>query len=210
MPSGEAMNSSLLPNNASPLEQNLAQTGSLTEQVPVPLRSLWQPDSCPAALLPYLAWAFSVDRWDENWPVDTKRQVIAASFYIHQHKGTIGALQRAVEPLGFLIRVTEWWQLRPEGIPGTFALEVGVREQGITEQMYVELERLIDDAKPCSRHLIGLAISLQSNGYVWFSATNYTGDTLTVYPFIPEHVYSVGRDYREAALHLIDTLRIAP
>lgn len=140
MPSGEAMNSSLLPNNASSLEQNLAQTGSLTEQMPVPLRSLWQPDSCPAALLPYLAWAFSVDRWDENWPADTKRQVIAASFYIHQHKGTIGALQRAVEPLGFLIRVTEWWQLRPEGIPGTFALEVGVREQGITEQMYVELD----------------------------------------------------------------------
>lgn len=205
------MNSrSLLPDNASPLEHNLAQTGSLIEQVPVPLRSLWQPDSCPASLLPYLAWAFSVDRWDESWPEETKRQVIAASFYIHQHKGTIGALKRAVEPLGFLIRVTEWWQRQPEGIPGTFALEVGVREQGITEQMYAELERLIDDAKPCSRHLIGLAVSLQSNGYLWFAATNYTGDTLTVYPFIPDHVYSAGRDCRGAALHLIDTLRIAP
>ena len=48
---------------------------------------------------------------------------------------------------------------------------------------------------PVHANLIGLAISLQSNGYVWFSATNYTGDTLTVYPFIPEHVYSVGRNF---------------
>ncbi|WP_395754891.1 phage tail protein I [Edwardsiella ictaluri] len=205
------MNSrSLLPDNASPLEHNLAQTGSMIERIPVPLRSLWQADCCPSPLLPYLAWAFSVDRWDEHWPEETKRQVIAASFYIHQHKGTIGALQRAVEPFGFLIRVTEWWQEQPEGIPGTFALEVGVREQGITEQMYAELERLIDDAKPCSRHLIGLAISLQINGYLWFAATSYTGDTLTIYPFIPDHGYSTGRDYRGAALHLIDTLRIAP
>ena len=136
--------------------------------------------------------------------------MIAASFYVHQHKGTIGALRRAVEPLGFLIRVTEWWQLEPEGVPGTFALEVGVRDYGITEQMHYELERLIDDAKPCSRYLIGLAVSLQSDGYVHIAAAHYSGDTLTVYPFTPEQAYSAGYHYCAIGLHLIDTLRIAP
>lgn len=47
------MNSrSLLPDNASPLEHNLAQTGSMIEQIPVPLRSLWQADCCPSPSCP--------------------------------------------------------------------------------------------------------------------------------------------------------------
>lgn len=35
--------------------------------------------------------------------------------------------------------------------PGTFRIVVGVLEQGITEEMYQELERLVADAKPASR-----------------------------------------------------------
>ncbi len=42
--------------------------------------------------------------------------------------------------------------------PGTFRLDIGVLETGITEEMYQEMERLIADAKPLSRHLIGLNI----------------------------------------------------
>lgn len=34
-----------------------------------------------------------------------------------------------------------------------FRLDIGVHDQGITEETYLELERLISDAKPCSRHL---------------------------------------------------------
>lgn len=41
---------------------------------------------------------------------------------------------------------------------GTFRLDIGVLESGITEEMYLEMERLIADAKPASRHLIGLNI----------------------------------------------------
>ncbi|WP_232695865.1 phage tail protein I [Yersinia kristensenii] len=66
-------------------------------RVPVPLRTLWDPWQCPVTLLPYLAWALSVDRWDFNWSEATKRHVIASSFFIHQHKGTISALRRAVD-----------------------------------------------------------------------------------------------------------------
>ncbi|MGK3384824.1 phage tail protein I, partial [Escherichia coli] len=42
---------------------------------------------------------------------------------------TISALRRAVEPLGYLIEVKEWWQLNEE--PGTFRIVVGVLDQGI-------------------------------------------------------------------------------
>ena len=123
---------------------------------------------------------FSVDRWDENWPEATKRDVIRSAWYIHAHKGTIGAVRRVVEPLGYLINVSEWWQTNDP--PGTFRLDIGVLETGITEEMYYEMERLIADAKPASRHLIGLNIIQDIPGYLYTGALSYDGDIITVYP----------------------------
>lgn len=201
----------LLPPNASPLEQQAAEALAQIERVPVPIRGLVNPDLCPAHLLPYLAWAFSVDRWDANWSVATKRQVIKASYFVHAHKGTIGALRRVVEPLGYLIRVTEWWQESPEGVLGTFRLDIGVLESGITEAMYESLTVLIDDAKPVSRHLIGLAISLEARGSLHIGAAATDGEILTVYPYDPGPI-----EVSSAALlvggseHSIDTMSVYP
>ncbi|UVL62853.1 phage tail protein I [Pseudomonas sp. B21-032] len=171
---------SLLPLNSTDLEQAIEAAGF--ETTDVPLRTLYNPDTCPAQLLHQLAWAWSVDRWDETWPEAIKRSVIRSAFYVHAHKGTIGALRRVVEPLGYLIEVQEWWQTVPQGVPGTFALQVGVLENGISEQMYLELTRLIDDAKPVSRHLTGLAITLASSGYLRLGISLSEGDEIDIYP----------------------------
>ena len=137
------MNNNMLPPSASGFMRSTETVTERLTDIPVDLRKLWNPDECPADLLPYLAWALSVDRWDKNWSEQTKRQVIKASWLVHRQKGTISALRRVVEPFGFLLRVIEWWQSGEE--PGTFKLEIGIQEQGITEETYLELERLIDD-----------------------------------------------------------------
>ena len=179
--SGVLMNNvRLLPVGSSPLELAAAKACAELTRVPVPLRQLWSPQECPLNLLPYLAWAFSVDRWDENWTEEAKRNVIQTAKYIHKHKGTIGAIRRVVEPLGYLINVTEWWQTNDA--PGTFRLDIGVLESGITEEMYYEMERLIADAKAASRHLIGLNIIQDIPGYLYTGGVSYDGDILTVYP----------------------------
>lgn len=201
------MNNNMLPPSASSFMRSTEKVTERLTDIPVDLRKLWNPDECPADLLPYLAWALSVDRWDKNWSEQTKRQVIKASWLVHRQKGTISALRRVVEPFGFLLRVIEWWQSGEE--PGTFKLEIGIQEQGITEETYLELERLIDDAKPRSRHLTGLSLSLQSQGYIEAGAGCYIGDTLTVYSYFPETISVGGGDYTGAAVHLIDTLEIA-
>ncbi|KFK93376.1 MULTISPECIES: phage tail protein I [unclassified Serratia (in: enterobacteria)] len=202
------MSDRLLPVGSSSLEVAAASACAELARVPVPLRTLWNPATCPVSLLPYLAWAFSVDRWDEHWPEATKRSVVTNAHFVHRHKGTISALRRVVEPLGYLIAVREWWQLNET--PGTFRLVVGVLETGITEDMHRELERLISDAKPASRHLTGLTISLSTGGPFHVGACSYSGDELTVYPYLPD-VISVGvPDYRGAVVHLIDTLRVNP
>ncbi len=199
----------LLPPNATPLERRAAQAGARIERVPVPLRDLWNPATCPAELLPFLAWSFSVDRWNPSWPLATKRAVTAAAYFVHRKKGTIGALRRAVEPLGFLIRVIEWWQTNPPGPRGSFRLEVGVLQTGIDEAMYAELERLIDDAKPCSRPMLGLQISIEARGTQATSAAAYLGDVLTVYPYSPPDIVVSGTAPVSGASHDIDTLTVS-
>ncbi|BCU90685.1 phage tail protein I [Yersinia pseudotuberculosis] len=201
------MNKRLLPVGSTPLEIAAAQACARMADIDVPLRKLWNADTCPLELLPYLAWAWSVDRWDELWPEATKRAVVNASYVVHKHKGTIGAIRRVVEPLGYLIKVIEWWKTNET--PGTFRLDVGVLETGITDEMYFELERLIDDAKPCSRHLVGLSINLDVTGVIPISAASYDGDELTVYPYLPEVITVTGQCYTAGVVHLIDEMRVS-
>lgn len=201
----------LLPGNATELERLAAQALAQIERVPVPLRDLWNPDACPVALLPYLAWAFSVDRWSQAWPESAKRNAIKAAYFIHSRKGTIGALRRVVEPLGYLIEVREWWEELPEGVPGTFRLLIGVLDSGITEAMYQELSWLIDDAKPLSRHLVGLAIGLEVRSNTYLGAAQVDGEILTVYPYSPGPIeVSSPALLLGGAAHTIDTMSVYP
>lgn len=199
---------SLLPSNSTPLER--AMEAAFFEKTIVPLRTLYNADTCPAHLLLHLAWAWSVDRWDYRWSEATKRAAIKASYYIHKHKGTIGALRRVVEPLGYLIEVMEWWQTVPEGVPGTFALKVGVLDSGISEEMYQELERLIDDAKPVSRPMTGLAISLETRGALNIGVALYEGDEINVYPPMQRDIEVTGYIGAAGREHTIDTLDVYP
>ena len=198
--------SSLLPLNRTPLEAAIEAAG--TDDLATMLRRLYNPDTCPARLLYLLAWAWSVDRWDDRWSEAVKRSVIRSSFYIHAHKGTIGALRRVVEPFGYLIEVTEWWETVPEGVPGTFALKVGVADQGISEETYQELTWLIDDARPVSRHMTGLAISLETSGAMYLAAAVYDGEELDVYPPQQVDIEVTGEIGRGGRDHTIDYLDV--
>jgi phage tail P2-like protein len=88
-----------LPPNATQLEASLADVvvGRI-EAVPVeaPIRSLWNPATISAELLPWLAWALSVDVWDDAWPEEKKRHVVATALLRHRKKGTLAGLREYV------------------------------------------------------------------------------------------------------------------
>ncbi|WP_339469363.1 phage tail protein I [Pseudomonas sp. EL_65y_Pfl1_R83] len=199
---------SLLPINSTQLERAIEAASA--DRTVIPLRSLYNPTTCPVHLLPHLAWAWSVDRWDDRWTEAAKRNAIRASFYIHSRKGTIGALRRVVEPLGYLLEVIEWWQTVPEGPPATFALRVGVLDTGITEEMFSELERLIDDAKPVSRHMTGLDITLETRLDVYTGFAVYDGDEIDVYPWTNPDIDVVIQGYTGVSEYTLDELDVYP
>ena len=177
------MSSSLLPPGSSALERRLAQACSGISDLNVPLRDLWNPWKCPAKFLPYLAWAFSVDRWEENWTEAAKRQAVSDAFWIHQRKGTVAAVKRVIEGLGYSMTLEEWWEVADPA--GTFRLEIDLKDIGITEQMIYELERIIGDAKPVSRHMAQIILATGSKGFAWVGAVTVDGESVTVYP--PEY-----------------------
>lgn len=199
-------NKTLLPPSSTKLEKKLSQ--AITCDLPIQLRSLWDPQTCPYELLPYLAWQYSVDYWDEDWSEQTKRQVITEAFEIHQHKGTREAIRRAVSPFGYLINLVEWWQ--DNKTPGTFSLDVGVLDKGITDESYNELIRIIEDAKPVSRLLSRLSLHLVTSGTTKIGAASYDGNTLSIYPYIAQTITTSTDQHTGATIHLIDTMRIKP
>lgn len=174
------MNSTLLPPSSTAWMRSTEAATARLSGITVAIRTLWTPTACPIDLLPYLAWALSVDRWDKDWPAERKIAVIQRSYWLHRRKGTRAAVRRVIEDMGFSATFAEWFDVGDQ--PGTFRLEVDVNEVGLTPKTLDELNRLIGDAKPVSRHLSLMTISASSRGNVWAGLALFDGDIISVYP----------------------------
>lgn len=150
----------LLPSSASPLQMTLslvdAQRYKLMSQFPT-LKTLLSPQDTPANMLPYLAYQRSVATWDSAWPEAVKRNVIAAAYEVHRHKGTVYAVKTALSALGVNAFITEWWQTSPRGYPYTFqvetfsSVELYAGEQVITPRVAKAIQNAVNATKPVTR-----------------------------------------------------------
>ncbi len=112
--------SSLLPPNATALMRALESAGARLGDVPLPIRSMWNPDTIPTEFLPFMAWALSVDAWKSYWPEHVKRAVVRNAIQIQRTKGTAQSVRQAVAAFGGNAEIREWFQLTPPGPPHTF------------------------------------------------------------------------------------------
>jgi len=162
---------SLLPPNAISAEKALEQAS--VEQIisiPVPLRDVKDPDHCPTHLLPWLAWEYAVDFWDPDWSEQQKRQVIKDAAYVHQHRGTAGAVRRALSAIGFPTTVIEWWEDSPRAAPYTFRIQV-YSTTGINETVYEQIRRQTEKSKNLRSALrsIDVITDIGSSGALYIS-----------------------------------------
>lgn len=118
----------LLPSSATPQEKALAQLDDRLEQLPFPYRALWNPDACPLALLPYLAFHYSVDQWNDDWPEHIKRQTVKDALYNHRIKGSRKAVENAIARFGTTASIKEWWEKTPKGTPHTFSVDISAQD----------------------------------------------------------------------------------
>ena len=158
---------SLLPANSRPLEHAIAGTTAKLEPIPVPFESVWDIDTAPDSLLPYLAYAWSVDEWNDNWTEDTKRQVIKNSLWVHERKGTLGAVKRALSAMNYDAKVIEWFEKKPQGKAGTFSIELHPTT-GVIADSILQISNVIDAVKRKSAHYdvyIGLTLPAVIGAY---------------------------------------------
>lgn len=170
----------LLPPNQTPLEAGLSL--SMQTQVnPDVIRSLPNPMTCPIALLPYLAWALSVDEWDNQWSEHVKRQVVADSVQVHRIKGTLRSVKQAIETLDLSASIKEWWQESPTAPAHTFKVRLHTNTYGITAKQCNDAEAQIRAAKPVrSQFTLLLDVTAQANLYVALAIQDQL--TTSVYP----------------------------
>lgn len=102
----------ILPDNASPIERAVlcAEIARMALVDPGSIATIWNGDTCPSALLPWLARSVSVDVWDPSWSESVRRSAVRNSPLIHRMKGTAWAVQRALSQYGISASLTEWWQ----------------------------------------------------------------------------------------------------
>ena len=139
-------NESLLPPNATSLLKNLEAVFGEAIDLPTLNRFINNPDQAPANILPWLAWAVSVDDWSDGWSEEVRRNVIKASIEVHRRKGTIGALKKALQAFNYTnIKVEEWFQYGAD--PYFFRVFFDVVEPGFDIDSLSEIKKVVESVK---------------------------------------------------------------
>ncbi len=113
------MSNGLLPTWFFALELAAAEACAELAHLSVPLVNLWDPETCPAGVVALSGMGiFGRSLGQRTGQRRQNALRIQSAWFIHKHKGTIGACKRVVEPLGYVINVTEWWETHD--VPGTF------------------------------------------------------------------------------------------
>lgn len=143
----------LLPPNATRAEiaiiqAVLKQFNKLPDNVK---RNLWNADTCPLELLPWLAWARGVEVWDSTWPESIQRTQVKNAIKIARKRGTLGSIEDVLKSFGGSFVVREWWEQEPPGVPHTFELTLSINPQEgetITHDFIEKVMQAIDRTKP--------------------------------------------------------------
>lgn len=179
------MSESLLPPSATSEEVAIDLATARVGDVPTPVRTMWNADTCAANLLPWLAWAFSVDEWDVTWSDVQKRSAIKASYDIHRRKGTIGAVRRALTSLGLTSEVVEWFDEVSASEPYTFRIILGVGQDGVGLEPLAKVIGVVNAAKNLRSHLVGIEVVVETQGEAFFAGFTAVGNEITVEPWAP-------------------------
>ncbi len=165
----------LLPPNATALERSLSLSGARIERLAVTVTDVWDPALCPENFLPWLAWAMSLDVWQEHWHEQVRREFVRHSVAFHRHKGSPAIIAEAVRrvlaltmqpdrdnvenldsQLDGTFAIREWWQQedgKDSGPPLSFEVRLLLgtllSSVGVPEgTLYHNLRRAIDSVKP--------------------------------------------------------------
>lgn len=176
--------SDLFPPNATPAERALSEAMARVGDVPVLVREVWNADTAPANVLPWLAWAFSVDDWDVNWTDQQKRAVIKKSIISQRIKGTIGAVRQQLSALGVEVEVIEWFSQIPQGDPYTFTMTITTSQTPLDEDGIANIFKIVETNKNLRSHLTETKVVASSESEVFSAAITSIGTEISLTNYV--------------------------
>ena len=200
----------LLPPSATHAEVAISRATARLADVPPMCRQMWDPATCPPSHLPWLAWAFSVDEWDSGWTDTQKRAVINASYTVHRHKGTVGAVRRALAALGYDTELSEWFQWLPQGEPYTFGVMGEIGDAGLPPTMYDDIERVALATKNVRSHLAWIRLRATVRGKFYIGGTTLSAEIVSVEPYKLTELETQGALFVGGAFITYETVEIFP
>ena len=155
---------SILPRNATKAERALERATARLADVDVRIDTLWQPETIPAELLPWLAWTLGVTDWRSDWSQSVKRDVVASAIAVHRRRGTIGAVRRALQSVGVTSEIREWFETGDS--VHTFRVDVLAHKDYqpgsdpvLTPERIDELHVVVDNAKAKRSHFFARLVA---------------------------------------------------
>jgi len=194
---------SLLPINATALERAAEAFGVRATDIPVLVRALWNPETCPLNLLPWLAWAWSVDSWSDDWSESQKRDTVKQALAVQRIKGTVGAVRRALGALGLPVRVQEWFNQTPTGQPYTFRLLLDVDQGALTKVDLAKVLEVVANTKNLRSQLETVLLTVTSQAELSVAVVTTLGSDLSVSNYQPPRLV-----INESALPIYDTATV--
>ncbi|MBE8578727.1 phage tail protein I [Vibrio sp. OPT18] len=125
-------------------------------------------DSVHESFLPWLAWQWRAEFWDDSWPIEKRRAVVKEALLLFRYKGTAWAVERAITHIGFDSKVIQWHEQNPTSVNGTFTVSLPVNK----------ISHLID--KPL-QNTIASAIERNKRGSQHWDVRFEVNDEVSIY-----------------------------
>lgn len=162
----------LLPPNATSAERALEQAMRAGIDLSA-VGTLWNPATCPADVLPFLAWGLAISHWDPTWSEAQKRAAVAGAIPFHQIKGTRAAVEEVLARFHPLLSLVEWWEANPRRDPYTFEVRAPAGPDGIdasflTTETAEAIIRDVAAAKNARSHF-DFVFALEAQAALWMA-----------------------------------------
>lgn len=199
---------SILPVNEEAVERTIEELGSdifnFDDLEKVTIDAM----KCDAAVLPHLA--LDLDVSIVGLEIDEARVYLSNAREIKRLTGSVWAVNSAASSVfGKNIKVKPWNEIQT--VPGTYKIEVDVTpSKSVNDENLNKVIKLIDEAKPESRHLAGITINMKSSGLFNHTLVSLSSENILVGPKIIEDINSSINYKVVATCMMIETATLKP
>lgn len=135
-----------------------------------------QIDNLDDATLNELAWQMSIDWYDINANLETKKTIVKNAIKVHRYRGTPYAVEEVIQTYFGDGYVQEWFEYGGE----PYMFKVITTNPSVTSELANQFIKVLNSVKNVRSHLEEIIVSLSGEMNIYFGSAVHTGDFLEI------------------------------